>query len=345
MSKLKFSAIGLRHAHIYGMCSELIKAGAELVSFYDDDAESRALFAKQFPQAAEARCEEEILNDKNISLVTGAAITSMRAELGIRVMRSGKDYFTDKGPFTTLSQLDEVKKVIAETGKKYMVCYSERLQSECSEMAGKLIREGAIGDVYQVIGLGPHRLSAKTRPEWFFQKKLYGGIIADICSHQFEQFLYFSSESDADVVYARTCNIAHPEYPELEDFGEVSLKGKNGTSGYLRVDWFTPDGLASWGDVRTLIMGTQGYIELRKNLDITGAKSGGEHLFITTNSSPTKYIDCNNTVGHPFFAAFIDDCLNRTENAMKQDYCLKAAEICLKAQAFADNLNMNTGSK
>ena len=336
MSKLKFSAVGLRHAHIYGMCAELIRAGGELVSFYDDDEASAAAFAAQFPGVPRAGSEREILEDPAVPLVAGAAITSERAALGIRVMKSGKDYFTDKGPFTTLEQLAEVRKVIAETGRKYMVCYSERLQSECSEYAGKLIREGTIGQVYQVIGMGPHRLAASTRPDWFFRKSRYGGIITDICCHQFEQFLYFSGESDAEVKFARVENFAHPEYPEFEDFGEVSLVGKNGTAGYVKVDWFTPDGLAAWGDVRTLILGTEGYIELRKNIDITGAKEGGEHLFLTTNTSPTQYIDCKNTVGHPFFAAFIDDCINRTENAMTEEYCLKAAEICLKAQAFAD---------
>lgn len=336
MSKLKFAAIGLRHAHIYGMCTELIRAGAELVGYFDDDEASCAAFAQHFPAATQARCEQELLANPATALIAGAAVPCERAALGIRVMRAGKDYFTDKGPFTAKQQLSEVRRVIAETGKKYMVCYSERLQSECSEYAGKLIREGAIGRVYQVVGMGPHRLAASSRPDWFFRKSQYGGIIADICSHQFEQFLYFSGESDADVVFARAENFAHPEYPELEDFGEVVLKGKNGTAGYVKVDWFTPDGLASWGDVRTFILGTEGYIELRKNLDITGAKDGGEHLFLTTNASGTQYIDCKGKIGHPFFAAFIDDCLNRTENAMTQEHCLKAAEICLNAQDFAD---------
>ncbi len=286
-----------------------------------------------------AESEDEILSDEKVKLVAGAAIPCDRAALGIRVMKSGKDYFTDKGPFTTLSQLAEVRRVIKDTGKKYMVCYSERLQSEASELAGRYIHEGRIGKVYQIIGMGPHRLAAGTRPGWFFDKSQYGGIIADICSHQFEQFLYFSGESDADVTYARATNFAHPEYPGLEDFGEVSLVGKNGTSGYLKVDWFTPDGLETWGDVRSIIFGTEGYIELRKNIDITGAKSGGEHIFITTNDHPTEYVDAKGKIGYPFFKAFVEDCINRTENAMTQEHCLKAAEICLKAQELADRNN------
>ena len=336
MGKLKFSAIGLQHAHIYGMCTELIAAGAELISCYDSDPAALAAFKARFPNIPAAREEAEILEDTSIALIAGAAVPNERAALGMRVMRHGKDYFTDKGPFTTLDQLADVRRVIAETGKKYMVCYSERLQSESSEYAATLIRAGRIGKVVQITGMGPHRLAASSRPAWFFDKSRYGGIIADICCHQFEQFLYFSGETDAEVCHARAENIAHPEYPGLEDFCEVSLQGKNGTAGYFRVDWLTPDGLPAWGDGRTFIIGTEGYIELRKNIDITGAHPGGEHLFITTNAAPTEYIDCKNTVGHPFFAAFVDDCLNRTENAMTEEYCLKAAELCLKAQDFAD---------
>lgn len=335
-NKIKFSVIGIQHGHIYGMCQELISAGAELVSAYDKDEKARAEFSKKYPDVKIASSENEILEDESVSLVTGAAITSERADIGIRVMKSGKDYFVDKGPFTTLSQLEEVKKVISETGRKYMVCYSERLQSEASELAGRYIREGRIGKVLQYIGMGPHRLSAPARPGWFWEKDKFGGIITDICSHQFEQFLFFTGETDARVNFARACNFAHPEYPEFEDFGEVSLTGANGTSGYMKVDWFTPDGLASWGDCRCFIIGTEGFIELRKNLDITGAKAGGEHMFITTGGKATEYIDAKGKIGHPFFKTFLDDCINRTENAMTQSHCLKAAELTLLAQEFAD---------
>lgn len=337
MSEIKFSVIGIQHGHIYGMCAELIKAGAKLVSAYDRDEKARAEFASKFPDVKMAESEEEILADEKVSLVTGAAITSERADIGIRVMKSGKDYFVDKGPFTTLEQLERVKQTIAETGRKYMVCYSERLQSEASELAAQYIREGRIGKVIQYIGLGPHRLSPASRPEWFYKKEQYGGIITDICSHQFEQYLYFTGETDAKVNFARVENFAHPEHPEFEDFGEVSLTGSSGASGYMKVDWFTPDGLASWGDVRTFIIGTDGYIELRKNIDITGAKPGGNHLFITAKGKSTEYVDANGKTGHPFFRAFLDDCVNRTENAMTEAHCLKSAELCLVAQNLADS--------
>ncbi len=330
-----FAAAALDHGHIYGMCNGLIEAGGTLKYVYDPDSEKVNRFCKNFPGVKPVEELEEVLNDAQIKLVAGAAVTSLRASLGMKVMDGGKDYFTDKAPFTTLEQLEEAKEKVVKTGKKYAVYYSERLHVESAVFAGQLIREGAIGKVVQVIGLGPHRLSAPSRPEWFFEKEKYGGILCDIGSHQVEQFLYFASVKDARVVRSQVANYAHPQYPELEDFGDAVLVGDNGTTGYFRVDWFTPDGLRTWGDGRMFIMGTEGYIELRKYVDIARDDKGGVYL---ANAEGEKYIDVEGKVGYPYFGELILDCLNRTENAMTQEHAFKAAELCLKAQKNAEIL-------
>jgi predicted dehydrogenase len=248
-------------------------------------------------------------------------------------MRAGKDYFTDKAPFTSLDQLDEARRVVEETGRKYAVYYSERLHVECAVFAGDLIHQGVIGRVIQVLGLGPHRLSKSSRPAWFFEKAKTGGILCDIGSHQIEQFLSYTSASDATVTAAAVGNFNNPDTPELEDFGEASLVADNGASSYFRVDWFTPDGLHTWGDGRTFILGTAGYIELRKYLDV-GRDPSGDHLYLVTHEGE-QHLPVRGQVGYPFFGDLILDCLNRTENAMTQTHAFKAAELCLKAQAMA----------
>ena len=253
-------------------------------------------------------------------------------------MESGKDYFTDKAPFTTLDQLAQARDVIARTGRKYMVYYSERLHVECAVFAGELIRQDAIGRVVQVLGLGPHRLNAPSRPKWYFEKEKYGGILCDIGSHQIEQFLHFSNSKDAKILHSAVANYNNPGHPGLEDFGEASLVGDNGASHYFRVDWLTPDGLRSWGDGRTLILGTHGYIELRKYIDITAANPEGEQLLLV-NDQGEKRFSVKGKIGTPFFGQLILDCLNRTENAMTQDHAFKAAELCLIAQRQAVNLS------
>ncbi len=327
-----FAVIGLDHGHIYGQCNGLIEAGADLVAVYDPDPAKVAAFVKTYPQARVAQSEQAILQDARVKLVASAAVPCDRGSLGVRVMRHGKDYFTDKCPFTTLAQLAEARQVVAETGRKYAVYYSERLHNESAVFAGQLIHSGAIGRVLQVIGLGPHRINVPSRPAWFFELARYGGILCDIGSHQVEQFLYYSGATDGTVMHSKVANYAHPDYPELQDFGDATIVGNNGATNYFRVDWFTPNGLSTWGDGRTIIMGTQGYIELRKYVDVT--RGGGDQVYLV-DQQREQHFDVAGQVGYPFFGELIRDCLNRTELAMAQAHTFKAAELAMQAQAAA----------
>lgn len=330
-----FAAVGLDHNHIYGQCSGLIEAGAELRYVYDPDPEKVENFVRNFPQVIPTDRPEKILDSPEIRLVASATVPSERASLGFRVMEADKDYFTDKTPFTDFTQLEKARKKTRETGRKYMVYYSERLHVECAIYAGDLIDQGEIGDVVQVIGFGPHRLGVPDkRPNWFYEKEKYGGILTDIGSHQCEQFLHYAGAQDATVTNARVENFNHSQYPEFEDFGEASLVANNGVSFYYRVDWFTPDGLRTWGDGRTFVLGTDGYIELRKYVDIS-TKHGSDQLYLV-NREGEKHFQLHNKVGYPFFGRFIIDCLERSERAMTQEHAFKAAELSLECQRFAD---------
>ncbi len=318
------------------MCRGLCEAGATLRWVYDPDPAKVADFIRRHPGVKAARCEDEILSDREVRLVAGAAVTSERCALGLRVMDAGKDYFTDKAPMTTFAQLEAAEKKVAETGRKYAVYFSERIHSEAAVYAGYLVREGVIGRVVQVLGLGPHRLGAESRPDWFFKKEKYGGILCDIGSHQIEQFLYYANETDARVARAQVGNFAHPEYPEFEDFGDAVIVGGSGSTQYFRVDWFTPDGLRTWGDGRTLILGTDGYIELRKFINI-GTDDGGDQVFLVDGKGEHRF-DVRGKVGFPFFGELILDCLERTERAMTQKHAFLAARLALTAEDMAETL-------
>ncbi|MFN8439418.1 MAG: Gfo/Idh/MocA family oxidoreductase [Caldilineaceae bacterium] len=332
--KIRFATIGLNHFHIYGQTNLLLRAGAELVSFYATEPDLINLYAKDYPQAKLASREEEILEDESIQMVISASIPSDRAPLGVRVMQHGKDFMTDKPGFTTLEQLAEVRRVQKETGRIYSIDYSERLETRASQKAYELVQAGAIGKVIQTLGLGPHRRRLHQRPWWFFKKEKYGGILCDIASHQFDQYLWFTGATKAEIVHSQVANYAHPEHPELEDFGDVVVRSE-GCTGYIRVDWFTPDGLATWGDGRLTILGTEGYIELRKYIDIAG-RPGTEHLFLVTNDK-TEYIDCSQ-IELPYGRQLVYDVVNRTETAMSQEMCFYASELALTAQAKATRL-------
>jgi predicted dehydrogenase len=244
----------------------------------------------------------------------------------------------DKPGITTLEQLAEVRRVQTQTRRIYSIMYSERLENRASVRAGELVKAGAIGRVVQTIGLGPHRMSPKTRPAWFFERPRYGGILCDIGSHQGDSFLYFTGSTRADVVASQVGNVNNPQYPGLEDFGDAMVRGDRG-GGYIRVDWFTPDGLTVFGDGRLTILGTEGFMEIRSNVDIAG-RPGGSHLFLV-DQKETRYIDCKN-VELPYGRQLVDDVVNRTETAMTQQHCFAATELMLKAQKQAQRISIKS---
>lgn len=337
---IRFAAIGLNHDHIIGQTSMLLAAGAELVSYFAEEPELAAQYGSRYPQARLAGSAQEILDDPSIHLIASAAIAADRAGVALAAMRHGKDVLVDKPGATTLEQLAEIERVQQETGRIWAVYFSEHFSTRCTVRAGELVHGGAIGRVVQTTGFGPHRARVGARPAWFFQRERYGGILTDIASHQIEQFLFFTNSSTASVVSSQVGNFRYPQYPELEDYGDVTLRGDGGL-GMIRVDWYTPDGLPTWGDGRLFILGTEGYIELRKYCDIDG-KPGGNHLFLADKAG-VRYIDCAD-VSLPFGPQLLDDIRQRTETAVPQARTYLAMRLAIQAQMQAAHVNLSASA-
>jgi predicted dehydrogenase len=304
------------------------------VSFYAKEPDLADAFGRRHPAASRARDERDILEDPSIALIVSAAIPSERARVAVDAMRHGKDVVVDKPGATTLAQLDDLRRAQKESGRIYSVLI-ERHEHQAVTRAVDLIQSGAIGRVLQVVGLGPHRMNPETRPPWFFRRAQYGGVLVDLASHKFDQFLIFTGSTRADIVAAQVGNLNHPQYPELEDFGDVTVHGDRGLA-YMRVDWFTPAGMPVFGDGRVTVLGTEGYIELRASIDIAGRGPGTHHLFLADAREP-RYIDCSD-VPLLYGERLVDDVLNRTETANSQEQTFLAMELALRAEAQARRL-------
>ena len=330
---VRMAVVGLDHRHAYGMAANMIDAGAELVGWWTEgDPGTLDGWGERFPGVPRAEDRRTLLDDPSIDLVLIADVPSRRADRAVEAMRAGKDVMVDKPACTTLAQLDAVRACVAETGRIWTVDFSERFEVPAVTRATELVAAGEIGTVVQTLGMGPHRLNAPTRPPWFFEREHYGGILADIASHQIDQFLHFTGSTDAEITLASADNVAHPDTPGLQDFGEVALRSGK-ARGYIRVDWFTPDALPNWGDGRLTILGTEGYIELRKYVDVAG-RDGTDHLFLV-NGTRCEHIDCSDA-GLPYFGRLIADIRDRTETAMAQDHAFTVTRLALEAQAMAD---------
>ncbi|HEX3893744.1 MAG TPA: Gfo/Idh/MocA family oxidoreductase [Terracidiphilus sp.] len=336
---IKFAVCGISHDHIYGMVGAIQRGGGELVAAWGGEPDKLAMFTKRFPSVKIVKTQEEILDDPAIQLVMSSQIANERAPLGIRAMKRGKDFLSDKPGITTMEQLAEVRKTIEETKRIYGIMYSELLEVKAAVYAGKLIEQGAIGKVIQTINIAPHQIVQRHgdagggtgRPEWFWHPEQYGGILCDIGSHQVDQFLFYTGSKQAEVVESQIANIRHPEHPEFQDFGDMVLRGDRGL-GYVRLDWFTPDGLGTWGDGRLFVLGTDGYIEVRKYTNVAVSKQGNNLFIVDKNQA--RYIDCNQ-MPLPFGPQFVADIVHRTHVAQDQQQCLLAAELVIKAQKNA----------
>jgi len=341
---IKFAVCGMSHDHIYGMVGAIQRGGGEMVAAWGGEEDKIAAFTKRFPNVKMVKTQDEILNDPSIQLVLSSQIASERAPLGVRAMKLGKDFLSDKPGITTLEQLAEVRKTIAETKRIYAIMYSERLEVKAAVYAGVLVQQGAIGKVIQTINIAPHQIfqhggaagGGTGRPDWFWIPEQYGGILCDIGSHQVDQFLFYTGSTEAEIVESQVANIRHPDHPRFQDFGDMVLRGNRGL-GYVRLDWFTPDGLGTWGDGRLFILGTDGYIEIRKYTDVA-VKPQGNNLFIV-DGKQARYIDCNN-MPLPFGPQFVGDIVNRTHIAQDQTQCLLAAELVIKAQRAARQVTL-----
>jgi len=329
---IKFAAIGLDHRHIYEQVGRLLELGCECKGYWTE-GEPQPLkgFVERYPDLTLVDDKQRLLDDPDIQLIVTAAIPSDRARIALEAMRADKDVMTDKPGCISRGDLDDIKQVVAETGRIWSINFSERFEVPAVMKAAELINAGRIGKVVQTMGTGPHRLNKHLRPDWFFDPTRYGGILTDIASHQIDQFLYFTGSDDAKVVSSTIANYANPGTPGLEDFGEIVLRSDKG-HGYIRVDWYTPDGLPTWGDGRLTLLGTEGYIELRKYVDIAG-RSGTDHLYLV-NGDKVEHIDCASDE-RPYYQNLVNDVRNRTETAMSQAHCFKVMELALKAQEAA----------
>lgn len=326
----RFAAIGLDHRHIYDLTQDLLDAGAECVGYNPDTTDPRVLagFRKRFPQVQEAETAR-LLDDPSIDFVVIAARPCDRAELAVAAMQRGKDVMVDKPGITTAEQLAAVERTVADTGRIWSICIG-RLASPAVQAALRIVRSGELGRLVQTTSLAPHRLNRALRPAWFFDTPAYGGIINDIGVHSIDQFLAFANADNATIEHS-SIGAFGTEPEGFEDFAELVLSTPS-VRGYVRLDWFTPDGLPTWGDGRLFVVGSEGTLELRKNLDIEG-RDGTDHMFVA-NRTATRYVDCSK-LPVTYYRDFLRDIAERTETAMPQRLTFNVCRLALQAQAKA----------
>ena len=303
----------------------------------------------RYPDVTVVATQDEVLHDPALQLVLSSEIANERAPIGVRAMKAKRFSEQTSQALPRCEQLAEVRKTIAATGRIYAIMYSERLEVKAAVKAGELVKAGAIGNVIQTVNIAPHQINQSqtatpaVRVEAAVVLTGSGKTCSSVASSQTSvptrstSFLYYTGSTKAEVVASQIANVRHHDHPQFQDFGDMMLRGNNGF-GYVRLDWFTPYGLGTWGDGRLFILGTNGYIEVRKYTNVAVSKQGN-NLFIV-DAKEARYIDCNN-LQLPFGPQFVADIVNRTHVAQDQQECLLAAELSIKAQMHATHVTLD----
>ncbi len=329
--KIRIGVIGLDHVHGLVLAARLWQAGATIAAFHATGGQNRAAMRLLGPTARSASIDA-VVEDPTIDLIVTAAIPRDRGDIAVKALRAGKHVVADKPGVTTLEGLEAIDAAVADSGRRWWVMFGERFENRAIAEACSRARMGDIGRVVSVLGLGPHRLGAAGRPDWFWDPAATGGILVDIGSHQADQFLMATGATDVDVVSAQVGNVSCPLHPEMQDIGQMVVSGA-GAIGTHRVDYLSPTGLKTWGDGRLMIVGTEGTLEVRTNVDVAGRK-GREHLIVVDRRG-VRRLDAK--AGSVDWAKrLVADVADGSDTFASADHVRRVSELTLRAQAAAE---------
>ncbi len=328
---VRFGVVGADHLHLFSIVDGLVRAGAVASAHVPDGAFIEAYAGWQSDSVPIDL--DDLLDDPSIDLVVTVGVPADRAAVAVAALGAGKSVVSAKPGVTSRDQLEAVRAAAAgRPGRPYTVLFTERFENRAVVRAIGLVREGAIGTVVRVRGVGPHTLDAPSRPEWFFDPARSGGILVDLASHQIDEFLIITGDpTDAAIVDAAAGNVATPDHPAFEDVGSLTIVG-GGAEGHHGVDLLSPAGLGTWGDVRLEITGTTGTLEVRANIDVCG-EPGPEHLF-HVDATGARRVDLSN-VAIDWAARLLADLTDGTETLMTQTHVFAVSELSLAAREQA----------
>jgi len=337
---MKFGVIGIDHGHVYMMINNLLAVpGVECVGYYTDLPTLEAQMTRAFPNIPLARSDGELLERNDVDLIVSASVPNDRAPLAIRAMNHGKDFFGD-APFpTTLEHLDLLESTQTRTKKSVFIYLRERLLSRAEQLAARLVRAGEIGRPVNFIGLEPHKLMAGHRPSWQFKKLLSGGILNELGVHVLDSFCFLTGQA-VKTGRARVGNVANPDEYDFQDFGDITFQGTSGTTGYARVDWLTPETLPSFGDLRCMVVGTEGYLEVRKKIDLAvdNNRYTGDQLLICSKNRAPERVDCRH-IPITFHEQLVQDVIQGANRCIPHHYFFRLMRKLLELSASAEGVS------
>ncbi len=245
-------SIGPTHA---GVVRDLPEA--KLVAVVDIVPERAHEMAQKFGSPRVYTSLDAALADPDIQLITLGTPSGMHAVSAVQALRAGRHVIVEKPMEVSLHACDQMIDAAHETGRVLSVISQHRFDP-ATQLAKKLISEGAIGDI----------VLACANVHWWRTQAYYdsgdwrgtwkldgGGALMNQGVHTVDVLQWLAGDVDEVVAHTRTA--AHQRI-EVEDIAAALLKFKNGAVGTLTATTAAFDGYP----VRIEIFGTQGSIVL-----------------------------------------------------------------------------------
>jgi predicted dehydrogenase len=249
--------IGVAHPHVEYVLEELKRSDRKdytLLGVQDSDVELAHHYAAPFGAPVFAQVNEILAERPDVAVIAGRY--AERGTEAAAALRAGAHIIADKPLCTSLEQLNEVEQAVRVSGRSVTLLLEKRGYPE-TLAAHEFIQTGGLGEIVGITSVGPHKLNPNTRPEWFFRRDEYGGIIGDLAVHDLDTALLFAPAQSAQVrgwVRAVAPNgFAH--------YGVASVITPT-TVISAEVSWLTPQASDVHGDYRMRVVGTRGTLEI-----------------------------------------------------------------------------------
>lgn len=297
----KVAFAGFRHGHI-GSLLKNMKASDDfevVACCEENEATRRSLATKGTVEITHERFAD-VLENVPCDVIAIGDYYAKRGSMAIQALKAGRHVIADKPLCTDLGELEEIRS-LAKADGLCVGCMLELRSSRALAVARRLVAEGRLGKITQILFTGQHPLNRNTRPSWYFEAGKHGGTINDIGSHAFDIIPLIAGSGIAKITAAREWQAFDVRSDSFRDAAQVMLELDNGCGVMGDISYSAPStfGFTHPSYWRFTFWGTLGMVECNAASKTVAAYFDGEKepLQIPVDSeNPKSYLD-----------AFLDD--------------------------------------
>lgn len=227
---------------------------AEIVSIYSRSLERAKRTAEKYKIPFYSNNLDEVINSTDAEVIDVCLPNCLHCEAVIKAARAKKHVIVEKPLAMNLEECELMVHECKNHGVKLM--YAEELCfAPKYERVRKLVRDGAIGEVYQLRQCEKH---SGPHSDWFYdEKQSGGGALMDMGCHGIGWLMWVLGNDVKPVsVFATMGTFLHKNRTRCEDNSICMVEFENGVVGVVENSWAKHGGM----DDRIEVYGTEGVV-------------------------------------------------------------------------------------